>query len=347
MAVNIVRFGNNTIMDISDSTVTPKTLASGVVAYNAAGERIVGTMAQGNLASLFEIAFQDVYHVASEAEAPDIIANELNIDGFAVPIGTSGISWKKPTVTISEIIWDTNVDENYDLVGTGTVQVSFGEAGSISKAVTFKKSGEGKIYGVKGSSASTYIDTGIAADYGYTLHAKGFAETSTTTLIGAFVSNSARTTLRMLPASNAVQQMWPGNTQYSSAQLGGISVTSVFEYWQKANSLRVVQNNIDNTITPSGNTASGSVGANLLLLNEDISTYRGYGTLLFAEVLDSNGDQIAYFAPYKLHSGEVVIINTSGLTAQQVYDIVENGDSAQMASRIFRPSRGTLIEVSQ
>ena len=44
MAVNIVRFGNNTIMDISDSTVTPETLASGVVAYNAAGERIVGAM---------------------------------------------------------------------------------------------------------------------------------------------------------------------------------------------------------------------------------------------------------------------------------------------------------------
>lgn len=44
MAVNIVRYGNNTIMDISDSTVTPETLLNGVVAYNAAGERIVGTM---------------------------------------------------------------------------------------------------------------------------------------------------------------------------------------------------------------------------------------------------------------------------------------------------------------
>lgn len=44
MAKNKVIFGNTVIMDITDSTVTPATLAAGVVAYNAAGERIVGTM---------------------------------------------------------------------------------------------------------------------------------------------------------------------------------------------------------------------------------------------------------------------------------------------------------------
>ncbi len=31
-------------VDISDSTVTPETLADGVIAYNAKGERIVGTL---------------------------------------------------------------------------------------------------------------------------------------------------------------------------------------------------------------------------------------------------------------------------------------------------------------
>lgn len=44
MGVNKVVFGEVSIMDISDSTVTPETLAEGVVAYNAAGERVVGTM---------------------------------------------------------------------------------------------------------------------------------------------------------------------------------------------------------------------------------------------------------------------------------------------------------------
>lgn len=43
MAVNKVVYGTTVLIDISDSTVTPETLAEGVVAYNAKGERIVGT----------------------------------------------------------------------------------------------------------------------------------------------------------------------------------------------------------------------------------------------------------------------------------------------------------------
>lgn len=42
MAVNKVIYGNNTIIDLTDSTVTPETLGEGVIAYNAKGERIVG-----------------------------------------------------------------------------------------------------------------------------------------------------------------------------------------------------------------------------------------------------------------------------------------------------------------
>ena len=44
MANNKVVFGNETIMDITDSTVTPETLKQGEVAYNSAGQRIVGTL---------------------------------------------------------------------------------------------------------------------------------------------------------------------------------------------------------------------------------------------------------------------------------------------------------------
>ena len=43
MAVNKVVYGTTVLIDISDSTVTPETLAEGVIAYNAKGERIVGT----------------------------------------------------------------------------------------------------------------------------------------------------------------------------------------------------------------------------------------------------------------------------------------------------------------
>lgn len=44
MANNKVVFGDTTVMDITDSTVTPETLKQGEIAYNSAGQRIVGTL---------------------------------------------------------------------------------------------------------------------------------------------------------------------------------------------------------------------------------------------------------------------------------------------------------------
>lgn len=43
MYVNKVVYAGRTLIDLTDSTVTADTLAEGVVAYNAAGQRIVGT----------------------------------------------------------------------------------------------------------------------------------------------------------------------------------------------------------------------------------------------------------------------------------------------------------------
>lgn len=44
MGVNKVQYGSQVLLDISDATVTPDTLLTGESAYNAAGERIVGTL---------------------------------------------------------------------------------------------------------------------------------------------------------------------------------------------------------------------------------------------------------------------------------------------------------------
>ena len=45
MAINQVIYGGKTLMDVTDSTVTEENLVEGAVAYNAAGERIVGGLA--------------------------------------------------------------------------------------------------------------------------------------------------------------------------------------------------------------------------------------------------------------------------------------------------------------
>lgn len=44
MNVNKVVFNNQTLIDLTDDTVTPETLAEGYTAHNAAGNPIVGTM---------------------------------------------------------------------------------------------------------------------------------------------------------------------------------------------------------------------------------------------------------------------------------------------------------------
>lgn len=44
MAVNVVKYGNQTVMDISDSTTTSNNLLSGEVGYSANGNRVVGAL---------------------------------------------------------------------------------------------------------------------------------------------------------------------------------------------------------------------------------------------------------------------------------------------------------------
>lgn len=47
MPVNKVIYGGQTLIDLTGDSVTPETLAEGVTAHNAAGERITGTLAGG------------------------------------------------------------------------------------------------------------------------------------------------------------------------------------------------------------------------------------------------------------------------------------------------------------
>ena len=44
MAVNKVVYGGNTIVDISDSTVSASDMAEGVIAYEANGEKVTGNV---------------------------------------------------------------------------------------------------------------------------------------------------------------------------------------------------------------------------------------------------------------------------------------------------------------
>ena len=49
MAVNKVEYGGNTLIDLTNDTVTPQTLMAGATAHNAAGEKIEGALSLDNL----------------------------------------------------------------------------------------------------------------------------------------------------------------------------------------------------------------------------------------------------------------------------------------------------------
>lgn len=71
MSVNKVQLANGeTIIDISDSTVTPETLAEGVIAHDASGQKITGRMVPGGGASV-----QADWNQYDET-APDFIKNK-------------------------------------------------------------------------------------------------------------------------------------------------------------------------------------------------------------------------------------------------------------------------------
>ena len=85
MAVNKVVYDGKVLIDISDSTVTPETLAEGVVAYNAKGERIVGTHKCGSQVTVTDDDNGNV--VISGASVSDDGNGNLTITGLNVTIG--------------------------------------------------------------------------------------------------------------------------------------------------------------------------------------------------------------------------------------------------------------------
>lgn len=53
MAVNKVVYDGSTLIDLTEDTVTPETLAEGVTAHAASGETIIGTMQAGKAGVCF------------------------------------------------------------------------------------------------------------------------------------------------------------------------------------------------------------------------------------------------------------------------------------------------------
>ena len=76
MGVNKVEFGGNTLIDLTNDTVTPETLLEGEVAHNAAGEQIVGSLNLDNYQTKTDEALETNDKTVAGA------INEVNRKGF-------------------------------------------------------------------------------------------------------------------------------------------------------------------------------------------------------------------------------------------------------------------------
>ncbi len=83
MPINKVTFGDNTLIDISDSTVTADSLLEGKKAYGADGSAIVGIMTQKEARYILDASFDS----AQLGEDGSPTTNKVNLDASAVDAG--------------------------------------------------------------------------------------------------------------------------------------------------------------------------------------------------------------------------------------------------------------------
>lgn len=295
------------------------------------------------MAGLFDIALPDEYDIQADADAAQAINDGLNLDGFPINIGTSGISWKKPSILIPDINWSSTVDDNYNLTATVNVGVAFADGSAVQKTILLRKPGPGKLIAVS-TGDGAYVNTGLTMNYGYRFKAKGYTQGGNlSVLIGAYSSNSIRTTLRMLGGSQKFQSMWPANRELLGST-AAVNLNKPLEYDQNGARLIVSQDGKSYTFTYN-NTLTGSEDIPILLMTEAAGsmTYNN-GVFYSGEIYDSNDVLLRRFLPFKLSNNDIVMVDIRDLTAQQIYDIVQNGTAAEYGSRVYYPETGQFIE---
>lgn len=294
------------------------------------------------MAGLFNIALPDEYDIQTDADATQTIVDALNLDAFQVNIGASGISWKKPSVVIPDIMWSSTVDDHYNLSAAVPISIAFADGSAVQKIVTMRKPGPGKLIAVR-TEDGAYVNTGLTMNYGYKFKAKGYTQGgNVSVLIGAYNSNSERTTLRMLGGSQKWQSMWPSNRELTGAS-AGMNLSKVLEYDQNGERLIVMQDGKTYTFTYS-NTLTGTGTAPIYLMNEMPTGVYANGVFYYGEIYDETDTLLKKFLPFKLSNNDIVMVDIKDLTAQQIYDIVQNGTAAEYGSRVYYPETGQFIE---
>lgn len=132
MAVNKVIYGGNTLVDLTEDSVTPANLLHGATAHNASGEQIVGSMVpvggveswNGRTGSVMpiggdyndsQIILSSTMHIGGETQTnvSEALTALLNNGGGSVMVNNeiTGRSTPLHTITISDVDLEDGVSE--------------------------------------------------------------------------------------------------------------------------------------------------------------------------------------------------------------------------------------------
>ena len=160
MAINKVIYGNNTLIDINDTTATESDVAQGVVFYKADGTRSVGTMAGSS--SFVGMVVQGT-NLTTEADVKAIYG-----------ASTSWTLISSVALASANVYGNGNIMAVWNGVNTAAITSSdsynrlstAGTAGDVVDSTT-KKGGNGTLVGKLGLATKTAlgnIDSGVIVD---------------------------------------------------------------------------------------------------------------------------------------------------------------------------------------
>lgn len=297
------------------------------------------------LASMFTIDTQP-YTIAQGMEITQAdVEAALNFAGMG-NIGASGLKFVAPAVTnIGPYEW-SDLDASHHEYAYPEVTITFSDGSTLTKQVPFMRTMvSGRVYAAKTSSSSGIIDTGLTLDYSYRYVTEGCVQPGVMgVIVGAFESTSLRTTLRLLGSANKAQHCFPSLSEISQST-SNIDITKMFTADYGRTGINMTQGSVtySRSITTGG---TGTGTAPIYLFNESVGANYNFAILREVQIYDANDTLLRLFHPYNL-KGEIVILDTANLTTEQLQDILTNGDDSQYASRIYRPTVGTLIEVDE
>lgn len=375
---NLINFGyqkntKNELPNYLNAQINSDRFSLATTAYvdNAVSNIQTSSPQGGSAASLYELNFAEIFpadtdgfniRITEDAVLEDVISGVLRLDEFDIITGgTCALMRKKPILEVEINGWNDALDtqkfpSEFYKTTIANIKVKFGDESYLSDFVSVCKFlGKGRRVFAAKASDGAYIDTGLKMNGTYTFAATGWTrQNNQSVLIGAYETNTSRTTLRILGSSNKLQTMWSANQEYSNSA-SRFDFNKEFSYIQKANDLYFTQGEANYTLTGTTHTTTqNNENIPILLFNETPTAGYNYGVIRRATIRDENMQILQDFLPYEIEDENgnlvVVMIEVSDLDNQMLNKIMKygiNADNGACADKIYKPVVGSLVEVKQ